>query len=103
MILNLLISLPPPAEWDSEENPPYSYYMYYMWANIYSLNKFRESRGFSTFPIIPPFTFSATFAFRPHSGVGHLDHLSSTFLVADAISHGIYLEKVSVLEYLFYL
>jgi len=61
-----------------------------MWANIYSLNKFREMMGFNTFH------------FRPHSGVGPLEHLSSTFLVAEGINHGVYLTKTPVLEYLYY-
>lgn len=36
-----------PNEWDSEVNPPYNYYLYYMWANITTLNHFRLSRGMS--------------------------------------------------------
>jgi AMP deaminase len=28
-------------------NPPYSYYIYYMFANMTSLNRFRQQRGFS--------------------------------------------------------
>jgi hypothetical protein len=34
-----------PKDWSSEENPPCSYSLYYMWANICVLNKFREFRG----------------------------------------------------------
>ena len=33
---------PPPHEWTSSENPPYSYYLYYMYANIVVLNSFRR-------------------------------------------------------------
>ena len=33
---------PPPREWTSSENPPYSYYLYYMYANIVVLNSFRR-------------------------------------------------------------
>jgi AMP deaminase len=40
-------NLPPPKEWDTAESPPYAYYLYYMWANIATLNKFREMRGLS--------------------------------------------------------
>ena len=36
-----------PLQWIRSSNPPYSYYIYYLWANLYSLNKFRESRGLS--------------------------------------------------------
>eukprot|EP01119_Soliformovum_irregulare_P025020 TRINITY_DN9131_c0_g1_i1.p1 TRINITY_DN9131_c0_g1~~TRINITY_DN9131_c0_g1_i1.p1 ORF type:complete len:1428 (-),score=462.09 TRINITY_DN9131_c0_g1_i1:547-4461(-) len=82
---------PAPADWNSDENPPYMYWMYYMWANIYSLNKFREEKGL------------ATFSFRPHSGVGDLRHLSAAYLVSNGIAHGIFLAKAPVLEYLYYL
>ena len=32
---------PPPAEWNSKHNCAYSYYAYYVYANLYVLNKFR--------------------------------------------------------------
>jgi AMP deaminase len=44
--------IPRPAEWTSENNPPYSYYLYYIYANIASLNQFRSKRGFSTLSVI---------------------------------------------------
>ena len=47
---------PAPAEWNSKHNCAYSYYAYYIYANLYTLNKFREARGMNTF------------AFRPHAG-----------------------------------
>ena len=41
---------------------------------------------------------------RPHCGeAGDTDHLTSSFLTSFAISHGILLRKVPVLQYLFYL
>lgn len=43
-------------QWDLKFNPAYSYYAYYIYANLYTLNKLREQRGYTTF------------AFRPHSG-----------------------------------
>eukprot|EP00123_Amoebidium_parasiticum_P017658 comp23935_c0_seq1/m.42280 comp23935_c0_seq1/g.42280 ORF comp23935_c0_seq1/g.42280 comp23935_c0_seq1/m.42280 type:complete len:794 (-) comp23935_c0_seq1:96-2477(-) len=83
---------PPPNEWTEESNPPYSYYIYYMYANIAVLNQFRASRGLNTFQ------------FRPHCGeAGSVDHLASAFLCSESISHGITLRKSPVLEYLFYL
>lgn len=33
---------PLPEQWILEENPPYAYYMYYMYANIAVLNHFRR-------------------------------------------------------------
>jgi AMP deaminase len=38
-----------PRRWDTNENPPYAYYLYFMWANVWSLNKYRETRGLNTF------------------------------------------------------
>lgn len=81
-----------PLQWIRSSNPPYSYYIYYLWANLYSLNKFRESRGLNTFD------------FRPHAGeAGDPDHLGATYLAANSISHGINLKKSPVLQYLYYL
>lgn len=48
--------MPTPAEWNHKHNPAYSYYAFYIYANMYTLNKLREHRGFNTF------------AFRPHAG-----------------------------------
>ena len=40
---------PSPKQWNIAMNPPYSYYLYYMFANLCSLNSFRRTRGFSMF------------------------------------------------------
>ncbi|WVO12977.1 AMP deaminase [Cryptococcus depauperatus] len=78
--------------WNTKQSPPYSYWIYYMYANMASLNAWRRSRGFNTFVL------------RPHCGeAGDPDHLSSAFLAAHSISHGILLRKVPALQYLFYL
>ena len=45
-----------PAEWNLKHNPAYSYYAYYVYANLFTLNKLREARGLNTI------------AFRPHAG-----------------------------------
>ncbi|XP_025052501.1 AMP deaminase 3 isoform X5 [Alligator sinensis] len=83
---------PSPDAWTSERNPPYSYYLYYMYANIMLLNNLRKERGMSTF------------LFRPHCGeAGSITHLVSAFLTADNISHGLLLKKSPVLQYLYYL
>ncbi|KAK2504069.1 hypothetical protein MC885_019549 [Smutsia gigantea] len=83
---------PSPDIWTSEQNPPYSYYLYYMYANIMVLNNLRRERGLSTF------------VFRPHCGeAGSITHLVSAFLTADNISHGLLLKKSPVLQYLYYL
>ncbi|XP_069760089.1 AMP deaminase 3-like isoform X2 [Narcine bancroftii] len=86
------IKSPSPGEWTQEQNPPYSYYLYYMYANIMVLNNLRRERGLSTF------------LFRPHCGeAGSITHLVTAFLTADNISHGLNLKKSPVLQYLYYL
>ncbi|KAK7048714.1 A-deaminase domain-containing protein [Favolaschia claudopus] len=83
---------PYPRVWDTKESPPYSYWIYYMFANMASLNNWRQARGFNTFVL------------RPHAGeAGDTDHLTSAFLTSHSISHGILLRKVPALQYLFYL
>ena len=83
---------PFPKHWKHAANPPYSYYIYYLYANIGVLNNFRRARGLSTF------------ALRPHSGeAGDPEHLISAFLTSEGINHGITLRKVPALQYLFYL
>lgn len=83
---------PIPREWDTKQNPPYSYWLYFMFANIASLNNWRQRRGFNTFVL------------RPHCGeAGDPDHLAVGFLCCHSISHGILLRKVPLLQYLYYL
>ncbi|KAG1056842.1 hypothetical protein G6F43_001293 [Rhizopus delemar] len=83
---------PLPREWVSNSNPPYSYYLYYMYANMASLNRWRQERGFTTFVL------------RPHCGeAGDTAHLAAAFLTSYGISHGILLRKVPALQYLYYL
>lgn len=84
--------MPTPAEWTNDFNPAYSYYAYYCYANLYTLNKLRESKGMPTIK------------FRPHCGeAGDIDHLAAAFLLCHNISHGINLRKSPVLQYLYYL
>jgi AMP deaminase len=83
---------PIPKEWNTKQNPPYSYWLYFMFANIASLNNWRKQRGFNAF------------VFRPHCGeAGDPDHLAAAFLCCYGISHGILLRKVPLLQYLYYL
>ncbi|NWT60715.1 AMPD1 deaminase, partial [Erythrocercus mccallii] len=73
---------PKPEEWTSQKNPSYTYYIYYMYANILVLNNLRRQRGMNTF------------LFRPHCGeAGALTHLLAAFMTADNISHGLNLKK----------
>lgn len=81
-----------PIEWDSLDEPPYSYWCYYLYANITAINHLRRARGLNTF------------WFKPHCGEsGNPDHLGSAFLTAHGISQGIKLRASPVLQYLYYL
>lgn len=83
---------PLPLEWNTLQNPPYSYWIYYLFANMASLNVFRKQRGFNTFVL------------RPHCGeAGDVDHLAAALLCCHSISHGLLLRKVPLLQYIFYL
>ena len=59
--------LPEPSEWTISHDPPYAYWLYYIYANLNALNMLRASKGMSTF------------ALRPHSGeagdTSHISHL----------------------------
>uniref|UniRef100_A0A0C9S924 AMP deaminase n=1 Tax=Wollemia nobilis TaxID=56998 RepID=A0A0C9S924_9CONI len=84
--------MPTPEQWNNVFNPAYSYYAYYCYANLYVLNKLRESKGYSILK------------FRPHCGeAGDIDHLAATFLLAHNIAHGNNLRKSPALQYLYYL
>lgn len=83
---------PSPKDWNTRQNPPYSYWMYYLFANIASLNVWRKQRGYNTFLL------------RPHCGeAGDTDHLAAAVLCCHSISHGLLLRKVPLLQYIFYL
>ncbi|CRK96623.1 CLUMA_CG009986, isoform B [Clunio marinus] len=84
--------MPYPEKWTTDENPPYAYYLFYMYSNLTVLNNFRRERGLNTFVL------------RPHCGeAGAVQHLVCGYLMAENISHGLMLRKVPVLQYLYYL
>ncbi|KAK2729940.1 amp deaminase, partial [Colletotrichum kahawae] len=88
----LFKKFPVPKVWDSKQNPPYSYWIYYLFSNMASLNILRQRRGFNTF------------ALRPHCGeAGDSEHLAVALLCCHSISHGLLLRKVPLLQYIFYL
>ncbi|CAF3574892.1 unnamed protein product [Rotaria sordida] len=88
----LTADMPYPEEWNMKDNPPYVYYLFYMYANILTLNQLRRARGLNTYQ------------FRPHCGeAGAVTHLATAYMVAENISHGLLLRKSPVLQYLFYL
>ena len=88
----LFKKFPVPKAWDTTQNPPYSYWIYFLFANMASLNAWRKQRGFNTFVL------------RPHCGeAGETDHLAAAVLCCHSISHGILLRKVPLLQYIFFL
>ncbi|KAI1814634.1 hypothetical protein GGS20DRAFT_547768 [Poronia punctata] len=88
----LFKKFPVPHEWNSPQNPPYSYWIYYLFSNMTSLNFWRRQRGFNTFLL------------RPHCGeAGDVEHLAVALLCCHSISHGLLLRKVPLLQYIFYL
>eukprot|EP00117_Sycon_ciliatum_P026324 scpid15260/ scgid3613/ AMP deaminase 2; AMP deaminase isoform L len=89
---HLSLETPKPADWSSDANPPYAYYLYYMYANITALNNLRKLLGYNVFTL------------RPHCGeAGPVHHLAAAFLLSANISHGLLLRKVPALQYLYYL
>jgi AMP deaminase len=83
---------PMPEGWTSHDNPPYSYYIFYMFANISMLNRLRRIRGMNLFTL------------RPHCGeAGPVHHLVTSFLLSQNISHGLLLRKIPSIQYLYYL
>jgi AMP deaminase len=88
----LFRKFPVPKMWDSKQNPPYSYWIYYLFSNMASLNVWRKLRGFNSFVL------------RPHCGeAGDTDHLAAAVVCCHSISHGLLLRKVPLLQYIFYL
>ena len=88
----LFRKFPTPREWDTLQNPPYSYYNYFLFANMVPLNAWRKRRGFNTFVL------------RPHCGeAGDSEHLAVAAQCCHSISHGLLLRKVPILQYFFYL
>ena len=60
--------------------------------NLNVLNRLRRERGLTTFSL------------RPHSGeAGDIDHMVTTFLLAEAINHGITMRTSATLQYLHYI
>ncbi|KAJ4224216.1 AMP deaminase [Fusarium solani] len=88
----LFKKFPVPKVWDTKQNPPYSYWIYYLYSNLVSLNYWRKKRGFNTLVL------------RPHCGeAGDSEHLAVAALCCHSISHGLLLRKVPLLQYMFYL
>ena len=85
---------PLPNNWNTDDNPPYMMYMYYIYINLHKLNQLREQQGLNTFQL------------RPHAGEAGqygYENLATCYMVADSINHGIQLHHNVVLQYLYYI
>lgn len=81
-----------PGDWITDEEPPYSYFSYFIYANLFHLNSLRKAKGLNTF------------ALRMHSGeFASDDQLSTAYLLAYSVNHGLRLNFNKVVQYLFYL
>ena len=58
------------------KNPPYSYFIYHLYANLKVLNRLREAKGFNTLPL------------KPHAGeAGSRHHMATAFLLGITQRH----------------
>ncbi len=81
-----------PFLWNRDQEPPYAMWLYFLKANIVTLNLLRNERR------LRPFTL------RPHAGAtGSVGHPCAAFLLADSIVHGLTLAQTPSLHYAFYL
>ena len=89
----VLKRLPPPDQFVHPPDPPYTYHLYYLYANLYVLNQLREQRNLNPFFL------------RPHCGDpdSRTHDLCTGFLLAHGTSHSIKLADSPGLSYLFYL
>jgi AMP deaminase len=82
-----------PDKWNVSENPPYSYYSFFIYANLRRFNDLCDRLG-------RPWHLS----FRPHAGeAGEVHHLATAFLVTSRINHGINLYHSPVLQLLYFM
>ena len=81
-----------PFAWTKDPEPPYSMWLYFLKANMETLNRLKAERGMRPFSL------------RPHSGAsGTLQHPCAAFLLADSIVHGLTLVATPSLHYCYYL
>ena len=81
----------PPQTIPWSENVNDYYFFYYLWANLTTLNALRRRRGLNVFkfcPVCPDIP-------------GHLDHLVTSYLLADSIHRGTKLVSSWILQYLY--
>lgn len=91
--------LRPPKRWTTSENPPYSYYLYYIFINLTSLNHFRKGRRLPTLTLR---SFAASQS--DQVGLGLItESLATSFLLSKDIINGEQLRNHPVLQYLYFL
>ena len=80
------------SAWKSQQNPAYSWQLYYLWANLEVLNHLRKARGLNAF------------SFRPHAGeTGDVMHCAAAYMLCQSVNHGVNLDRQVSLQYLYYL
>jgi len=81
-----------PFEWETIDNPSFAYYLFYIRANLESLNylKVQKNKGHP-------------WIFRPSSGFLKSEDLAVSYLLSDSIVHGNLLHSEVTLQYLYYL
>jgi len=81
-----------PQDYNYDTNPRFGYYMYYLYANLASLNTFRTRKGLSTINLCSDIGNTGTY-----------ENVAGAYLVADSIIDGNDLDKFPLLQYLYYL
>jgi len=78
-----------PEDWNTLANPPFSYYLYYFFSNISSLNALRHTKSLKHF------------LFRP--SVSSTENALLGFLLADCVYDGVCISHSNVLQYVYFL
>eukprot|EP00759_Apiculatamorpha_spiralis_P056833 PhF_6_TR8311/c0_g2_i2/m.12870/K01490/AMPD; AMP deaminase len=83
----------PPYDWSWSDPAPDTYFAYYLWANLCSLNSLRHKKGLNTFQ------------FRPTCGevAKTNEMLYLSFFLADQVNHGLTIMNNSALQYMYFL
>lgn len=93
--------LKPPSQWTDDSNPPYSYYLYYIFLNLSHLNKFRQSQNMNCLCLRNHTSSSAEAHSDPFGIIS--ETLSSNFLIGKNIINGENLQQYPILQYIYYL
>ncbi|KAH3687838.1 hypothetical protein WICPIJ_001177 [Wickerhamomyces pijperi] len=94
-------NLKPPSQWTDDANPPYSYYLYYIFLNLSHLNEYRRSQGLNCLCLR---NHISSLAEDVESGLGVItETLASNFLIGKTVINAEKLHNYPTLQYLYYL